>query len=291
MHINGQADYTKQLQKMLQNTALEHMSTFFSNLYQSKDPAASLHNIPQLIILKICSRVSEANAWSYFHGSLPHVNLVQDPIKSIALNSILTESAIEHPRDRIILATRFDTRFRPQYTLCSRGGIDLRDAWMQKPKGAIELSAYMSIALAGFPNMFLMGSGPGIPYMNGSILPGMEAQAKYIIACLAKMQQQDIKTMEPRPDWTKSDRCSSWYKGATIDREPFALYGGSTLQYKELLSSPWWEDWKFIPLYKNQFAFLGNGESSVEATGGDKAYYFTLENCANSLTTGGFQAE
>ncbi|KAK0478977.1 hypothetical protein IW261DRAFT_1420308 [Armillaria novae-zelandiae] len=37
----------------------------------------------------------------------------------------------------------------------------------------------------------------------------------------------------------------------------------TALQYKELLSSPQWEDWKFIPLYKNRFAFLGNGESSV----------------------------
>ncbi|KAK0478947.1 hypothetical protein IW261DRAFT_1565021 [Armillaria novae-zelandiae] len=160
----------------MQNTALEHMSTFFSNF-----PAASLHNIPQLIILKIPSRVSEANAWSYFHE--------RDPIKSITPNSILTESGIERPVDHIILAMGFNTRFRPQYTLHGRGRIDLRDAWVQKPKGAIELSAYMSIALAGFPNMFLMGSGPGIPYTNGSILPGMEAQADYVIACFAKMQK------------------------------------------------------------------------------------------------------
>ncbi|KAK0478941.1 hypothetical protein IW261DRAFT_1337279, partial [Armillaria novae-zelandiae] len=117
-----------------------------------------------------------------------------------------------------------------------------------------------------FPNMFLMGSRPGIPYTNGSILPGMEVQADYIVACLAKMQKQDIKMMEVDRDaqnkyniqqtlsledliW--SDCCSSWYKGGTVDGEPFALYGGSTLQYKELLSSPRWEDWKFIPLYKN----------------------------------------
>ncbi|KAK0478974.1 hypothetical protein IW261DRAFT_1565074 [Armillaria novae-zelandiae] len=285
----------------MQNTALEHMSTFFSNFSD-----ASLHNIPQLIILKIRSRVLEANSWSYFYGSLPHINLVQDPIKSIAPNSILTESTIERPVDRIILATGFDTGFRPQYILRSKGGINLRDMWVQKPKGAIELSAYMSIVLAGFLNMFLMGSGLGIPYANGSILLHMEAQADYVVACLAKMQKQDIKTMEVDRDAQNKyniqqtlsledliwlDHCSSWYKGGTVDGEPFALYGGSKLQYKELLSSPRWEDWKFIPLYNNQFAFLGNGESLVKAMGGDKAYYFTLENCANILTTGDFQAE
>ncbi|KAK0236607.1 hypothetical protein EDD85DRAFT_834072 [Armillaria nabsnona] len=137
----------------------------------------------------------------------------------------------------------------PQYTLRGRGGIDLRDVWKQKPK------AYMSIALAGFPNMFLMGSGPGIPYANGSILPGMEAQADYVAACLSKMQKQDIKTMEVDGDaqdeyniqqaciketvrdliW--SEHCSSWYKGGRVDGEPYALYAGSTLQSKELLSS------------------------------------------------------
>ncbi|KAK0189924.1 hypothetical protein F5146DRAFT_645105 [Armillaria mellea] len=55
---------------------------------------------------------------------------------------------------------------------------------------------YMSITLAGFPNMFLMGSGPGIPYANGSILPSMEAQADCVVACLSKIQKQDIKIME-----------------------------------------------------------------------------------------------
>ncbi|KAK0471966.1 hypothetical protein IW261DRAFT_1571464 [Armillaria novae-zelandiae] len=135
---------------------------------------------------------------------LPHIDLVQDPIKSIALNSILTESSIEHPVDHIILMKGFNTGFRPQYTFHGRGRIDLRDVWAQKPKGANEFSAYMSIALAGFLNMFLTGSGPGIPYTNGSILPGMEVQADYIVACLVKMQKQDIKMMEvDRDAWNK----------------------------------------------------------------------------------------
>ncbi|KAK0436596.1 hypothetical protein EV421DRAFT_1980155 [Armillaria borealis] len=266
-----------EMQKMSQNTALEHMRKSLDR--------------EDLLLKLIPDYAVGANTRSCFYGS--------DPIKSITPTSILTESGIERPVDRIILATGFDTGFRPQYTLRGRGGIDLRDVWAQKPK------AYMSIALAGFPNMFLMGSGPGIPYANGSILPGMEAQADYVVACLSKMQKQDIKTMEVDRDaqdeyniqqastvkdliW--SERCSSWYKGGTVDGEPYALYAGSTLQYRELLSSPRWEDWKFIPLYKNRFAYLGNGESSVEATGGDRAYYFTLENCANALTAGNFRS-
>ncbi|KAK0236614.1 cyclohexanone monooxygenase [Armillaria nabsnona] len=277
-----------EMQKMSQNTALEHMRKSLGR----EDLLLKL--IPDYAVG--CRRLTPGAAFMEA-VKFPHVELVQDPIESITTTSILTESGIERPVDRIILATGFDTGFRPQYTLRGRDGIDLRDVWAQKPK------AYMSIALAKFPNMFLMGSGPGIPYANGSILPGMEAQADYVVACLSKMQKQDIKTMEVDRDaqdeyniqqastvrdliW--SEHCSSWYKGGTVDGEPYALYAGSTLQYKELLSSPRWEDWKFTPLYKNRFAFLGNGESSVEATGGDRAYYVTLENCANTLSASDF---
>ncbi|KAK0478970.1 hypothetical protein IW261DRAFT_1420301 [Armillaria novae-zelandiae] len=111
---------------------------------------------------------------------LPHVDLVQDPIKSITPNSILTESTIEHPVDRILLATRQN---QPQRRM------------------------------------------------------GIENER-------AKMQKQDIKTME-------------------VDRDAQNKYN---IQ-QTYLTGP------------------KNGESSVEAMGGDKAYYFTLENCVNTLTT------
>ncbi|KAK0462946.1 uncharacterized protein EV420DRAFT_1731822 [Desarmillaria tabescens] len=230
----------------------------------------------------------------------PHVDLVVDPIKKITSSSIVTDKGVERPADRIILATGFDTGFRPRYPFRGRGGLDLRDVWTEKP------SAYMSIAVSGFPNMFLMGCGPRITYANGSLLPGTEAQADYIVACLSKMQKQDIKTMEVDKDaqdeynfqqastmkdliW--SEPCTSWYKGGKADGEPYALYSGSTLHYREMLSSPRWEDWKFEPLYKNRFSFLGNGASSIEATGGDRAYYITMEDAKNALTATDYQID
>lgn len=231
---------------------------------------------------------------------LPTVDFINKPIKMVTPSGIITEDSIEHPVDRIILATGFDTGFKPRYEFLGKDGVDLRDVWAERPK------AYMSVAITGFPNMFLMGSGPGITYANGSLLPCTEAQADYVVACLSKLQKQDIKTMEVNKDAQDeyniqreavmkdlvfTEPCSSWYKGGKVDGEPDALYAGSTLHYMELLASPRWEDWKFVPLHHNRFSFLGNGASSIDATGGDKAYYITMQDARNVLKASDYRAD
>lgn len=231
---------------------------------------------------------------------LPNVTFINDPIKKITPNGIVTEKGVERPVDRLILATGFDTSFKPRYRLRGKDGIDLRDAWSQRPK------AYLSIAVAGFPNMFFIGCGPGITYANGPFLTCVEAQADYVVACLSKLQKQDLKSMEVDRDVQEeyniqqeslmkdliwSDPCASWYKGGKVDGEPDALYAGSTLQFMETLASPRWEDWKFVPLYQNRFSFLGNGESSIEASGGDRAYYITMEDAKNALKASDYKAD
>ncbi|KAK0436585.1 hypothetical protein EV421DRAFT_1980129 [Armillaria borealis] len=247
---------------------------------------------------------------------LPNVDLINDPIKKVTPTGIVTEGGIERSVDRLILATGFDTSFRPGYELRGKDGVDLRDVWAHRPK------AYLSVAVAGFPNMFLMGCGPGITYANGSLLPCTEAQADYVVACLSKLQKQDLKTMEIDPDaqdeyniqreslmrdliwvriffatpcfhdqFSQSDPCASWYKGGKPDGEPDALYAGSTLQFMETLASPRWEDWIFVPLYQNRFSFLGNGESSIEAAGGDRAYYITMDDAKNALKASDYEVD
>jgi len=231
---------------------------------------------------------------------LSTVELTYKPIKMVTPNSIITDDSTERPVDRIILATGFDTGLKPSYKFLGRDGVDLRDVWAQRPK------AYMSMAVAGFPNMFLMGCGPGITYANGALLPCTEAQADFVVACLSKLQKQDIKTMEVNKDAQDeyniqqeavmkdlvfTEPCSSWYKGGKVDGEPDAIYAGSTLQFMEMLASPRWEDWTFVPLHRNRFSYLGNGTSTVEATGGDRAYYFTIEGVRNALKASDYQSD
>ncbi|KAK0440003.1 uncharacterized protein EV420DRAFT_1733274 [Desarmillaria tabescens] len=231
---------------------------------------------------------------------LPTVDFTNKPIKMVTTNGIMTDDGIERLMDRIILATGFDTGFKPSYKFIGGDGVDLSDVWAQRPK------AYMSIAVTGFPNMFLMGCGPGITYVNGSLLPCTEAQADYIVACLSKLQKQDIKTMEVNKDAQDeyniqrealmkdlifTEPCPSWYKGGKVDGEPDALYAGSTLHYMEMLASPRWEDWKFVSIHPNRISYLGNGASSIEATGGDRAYYITIQDARNALKASDYRAD
>ncbi|KAJ9116538.1 hypothetical protein QFC24_006708 [Naganishia onofrii] len=214
---------------------------------------------------------------------MPTVSLTMDPIEKVSKQSITTKNGQEYNVDRIILATGFDTTFKPKYPLRGRKGIDLSDIWSIRPKG--------------FPNMFIM-CGPGTTFANGAVLPGMEANAQYIVDVVAKMQSQDIRSMEisqesqdeynrqqesVMADLVFTSSCSSWYKGGKADAPPDALYAGSSLQFMELLASPRWEDWKYEYRYKNKYSFLGKGTSSIEARGGDRAFYLDKEIYRNPL--------
>jgi cation diffusion facilitator CzcD-associated flavoprotein CzcO len=57
----------------------------------------------------------------------------------------------------------------------------------------------MSLAVTGFPNLFLM-CGPATIFANGNLLAGMEDNADYIVAAMIKMQRQDYQTMEIRQE-------------------------------------------------------------------------------------------
>ncbi|KAJ9116767.1 hypothetical protein QFC24_006658 [Naganishia onofrii] len=223
----------------------------------------------------------------------PHVELVTDHIQKITKDGIITKNDRFIKVDRIIYATGFDTTFKPKYPFKGRDGKDLGEVWAKRPKANLHKPhpAYMSLAVADFPNMFFM-CGPGTVFANGSLLAGIEVNANYIVDAVAKLQSQDILSMEISQDaqdeynaqqdtlmkdlvFTSS--CSSWYKGGQPDAPPDALFAGSTLQFMEMLSVPRWEDWKFKYRHGNRFSFLGQGTSSVEAQDGDRAYYLSEE--------------
>ncbi|KAL8292694.1 hypothetical protein RQP46_001306 [Phenoliferia psychrophenolica] len=215
----------------------------------------------------------------------PHVHLHTDPIETITPDGIKIDGKVIE-LDRIILATGFDTSFVPKYEISAKGK-SLGDVWAKRAKG------YLSLAVAGFPNLIFM-CGVGTTFANGSVLAGMEVNADYIVACLTKMQTQDILAMEVTQeaqdeynaqqdslmqDLVFSDACSSWYKGGSADGKPDALYAGSILSFLELLNAPRWEDFAYKRAHPEcRFSFLGNGTGTVEAKGENRAYYLKLED-------------
>ena len=64
----------------------------------------------------------------------------------------------------------------------------------------------MSMAVDGFPNMFLV-YGPGSGLNSGTIFSMLEHQVDYIVKCVSKLQRERLKSMEPKReatrDWTQ----------------------------------------------------------------------------------------
>lgn len=90
-----------------------------------------------------------------------NIHLLNSGIVEVTEKGIQSVDGTFTEVDRIILATGFDTSFKPKYPIVSKGN-NLAEVWSVRPK------AYMSIGVHGFPNMFIQ-CGPGTIFANGSL--------------------------------------------------------------------------------------------------------------------------
>jgi hypothetical protein len=77
-----------------------------------------------------------------------------------------------------------------------------------------------------------------------------------------------------------SEECSSWYKTGGSKGRVSALWPGSRLHAVEVLKTPRFEDFEFIYIDGNNFAWFGDGSSLRDSkTEPDKAHYLkAVEN-------------
>jgi len=141
-------------------------------------------------------------------------------------------------------ATGFDARayVRPLEVI-GEGGLTLDEAWADGPM------AYRSIAVPGFPNLFML-MGPHSPIGNQSLIPIAEDQANYVMwwinqlrdgrvhaaaptEAATKQYNADMKAAMPQTIWVTG--CSSWYLGK--DGLP-ELFPWTPETHSELLRQP-----------------------------------------------------
>jgi len=151
----------------------------------------------------------------------PNVDVVTDRIVEITPTGIRTHDGTLHEVDVIIYGTGFKaTDFLAPMTVTGPAGRDLHQQWTD---GA---SAYLGIAIPGYPNLFLM-YGPNTNLGSGSIVYMHECQARYI--------RQAIDTLRPGAAVVVRDdiadgydthiqastqdgvwsHCSNWYRTAS----------------------------------------------------------------------------
>jgi len=172
------------------------------------------------------------------------VDLREDPILKITPAGVRTAKG-EHPLDMLVLATGYDAisgallRLNPK----GRGGISLKEKW------GTRFDSYLGVAIAGFPNLFMI-HGPGSPSVLFNMPLGAELEAAWIGDCVRYLRERGLGAIEPIPDveqsWDKEvaefanktlfPLTDSWYTGANIPGKPrqFCVHLGGPLYFQRL---------------------------------------------------------
>ena len=200
------------------------------------DPEVAARLIPHTPVG--CKRLCvDTNYYQTFN--LPHVRLVdvtEEPIEAVVAEGVRT-TADTYPADCLVLATGFDamTGAVTRIDLRGRKGQTLKDKWQAGPR------AYLGLATAGFPNLFLV-TGPGSPSVLSNMLPSIEQHVEWISDCIAYLEKHQYRAIEAEvaaedawlthvnevADLSIYPRCNSWYLGSNVEgkRRAFMPYLG-----------------------------------------------------------------
>jgi cyclohexanone monooxygenase len=146
--------------------------------------------------------------------------------------------------DILVLATGYDAMTGALLNVDIRGrsGTSLREKWANGPR------SYLGLALAGFPNLFVV-AGPGSPSVLSNMMVSIEQHVDWIADCIAYMGERGLTSVEPTIEaengWVDRVRelgeatvypraTSSWYMGGNVPGKPRVLlpYVGGVGSYR-----------------------------------------------------------
>lgn len=211
---------TRFLQRMMVPDYLEEVDRIAAEHRQSQlvDPELLDKATPDYTIG--CKRILLSNTW-YPTLNRDHVELVNHAVTGFGAQCLIDASGDEHDVDCVIFCSGFEAAELPiAKKIRGRNGVRLHELWSEGSE------AFGGMAVAGFPNMFLM-NGPHVGLGAGSIIFMIETQARYVsgaIETIAKQQLRSMEVMESRQDefisrlgeraagtvWTQGN-CRSWY--------------------------------------------------------------------------------
>jgi cation diffusion facilitator CzcD-associated flavoprotein CzcO len=124
----------------------------------------------------------------------PGVSVVREAIGGIEPRGVRTADGVLHELDVLVLATGFRAdRFIRPTRVAGVGGRTLDECWAVRP------SAYLAVAVAGFPNFFML-NGPTGPVGNFSLIDIAEAQWGYIDQLLDELRAGRCRSIAPTAD-------------------------------------------------------------------------------------------
>ncbi|KIX06710.1 uncharacterized protein Z518_04686 [Rhinocladiella mackenziei CBS 650.93] len=200
----------------------------------------------------------------------PHFTALQSVRKRTVVGADGTEV---HDVDAIVLATGFDTTYRPRFDIIGHRGISLKEKFTPNP------DSYLGIGVPGKPSDLDVSFGPTFPVLTGSVTASLSAVADYALQMIKKIQAEDLHSVTPRQDVTDQfnehtqtmlhgmvweEDCHSWYKRPS-DGRITVVWPGSALHFQEVVRNPRWEDFHIQHRNRlNMWAFLGRGFTRIE---------------------------
>ena len=174
-----------------------------------------------------------------------HAELITDGISEISETGIVTQDGTAHAADVIIYATGFKPfDFLTKFGVTGPGGRDLAESW------AGGVTSHRSVAVAGFPNFFML-LGPNSGLGHNSVIVMIEAQVHYITELIKGLAKGGLSYIEPKPEAQKafteglheglegkvwSSGCQSWYQSDTGFNH--TLWPHSTMRFIREMNKP-----------------------------------------------------
>jgi cyclohexanone monooxygenase len=178
---------------------------------------------------------------TYNRPNVELVDISSTPIVGLTPSGLRT-TAHEYQFDSLVFATGFDAVTGAVLNIEIRGrqGLTLREKWCSGAR------AYLGLAVAGFPNLFLI-NGPGSPSVLTNMVMSIQQNTDWIADCIVTLAERDSSyieaTGEAEAAWvdhvrevvapTLYSKTDSWFLGANIPGKPrvFLPYIGGFANY------------------------------------------------------------
>lgn len=191
-----------------------------------KDPATAEALVPHYPLGCKRTIIDQGYFETFNRPNVTLVNLRTTPIRRVVPAGVELADGTLLELDAIVYATGFDamTGALSRIDIRGRGGRHLRDVWATSP------TAYLGIAVAGFPNLFTV-TGPGSPSVLTNMVTSIEHHIEWITRLLDEMRRSGQCVVEAaqdaQDDWAEHvtnlagpivvhESCNSWYLGANV---------------------------------------------------------------------------
>jgi len=187
-----------------------------------------------------CKRVLLSDGYYRAFGR-EHVTLVDSPLAAVEPGALIARDGRRVEADVAVFATGFQSARQPYARrVFGEGRRSLDEEW------AGGMYGYASIAVPGFPNMFVL-NGPNAGLGHNSAIAMLETQIGYVVQALGHMSAQAVGVLSVRRDraeayarmisamsaetvWLRGG-CESWYRDPENGKLTL-LWPGSTMSFR-----------------------------------------------------------